>query len=94
MLIRLLLAFAVRRDLTVRCQGQAIQTLTSKYKEKRGTKNFKSKRIKGLYGRDQRSSNPCLVRFMVRTSGPMSVHSLIRYRDRIIFNECFRLQVF
>ena len=42
MLIRLLLAFAVRRDLTVRGQGQAIQTLTSKYKEKRGTISFKS----------------------------------------------------
>lgn len=42
MLIRLLLAFAVPRDLTVRGQGQAIQTLTSKYKEKRGTISFKS----------------------------------------------------
>ena len=37
MLIWLLLGLAVRRDLTVRGQGQAIQTLTSKYKEKIGT---------------------------------------------------------
>ena len=37
MLVWLLLGLAVRRDLTVRGQGQAIQTLTSKYKEKIGT---------------------------------------------------------
>ena len=62
MLIRLLLAFAVRRDLTVRGQGQAIQTLTSKYKEKPNTETE-------INGRDLTTS---LAPFVVRSLGTMS----------------------
>ena len=60
MLIRLLLAFAVRRDLTVRGQGQAIQTLTSKYKEK---PNIETE----INGRDLTTMDPSLALFVVRS---------------------------